>query len=328
MFKDYQRRATKTFKTHEELNAQQARMLDWALGLCGETGEVVELIKHHIYGKEELNKMELAKELGDILWYLTAMAETTDIELSDLALLNLFKLEHRFNKGNYTSDGSKQRHQREAEFEKTPEYAIAEANILGKTAPMNVIFVGPDGSGKTTIAKDVAELMGFKYHKCSHVEDDKPQLAKDLLQSQINVVYDRFYWPDDVVYSTLKGIEHSPEYWEKFKDVMFLLEEHNTLYIYVDASEEELINRSQNWADDYVTTDMLKQIKKEYSGWLEYLKEENLNIALCMIDTTGIEVDSEEYQLLVHTCCKAIEIGQEIYAGLYIEKGEDHADEE
>ncbi len=326
MFKDYQRRATGTFKIHEELSAQQSRMLDWALGLCGETGEVAELIKHHIYGKEELNKMELAKELGDILWYLAAMAETAGIELSDLALLNLFKLEHRFDKGNYTSDGSKRRHQREAEFENTPEYAIAEASILGKPAPMNVIFIGPDGSGKTTIAKDVADLMGFKYHKCTHSEENKQQLAKDLLHSQINVVYDRFYWPDDIIYSTVKEIEQPVEYWEEFKEVVHLLEEHNTLYIYVDASEEDLIKRSQNWADDYVTTDMLKLLKKAYGWWLKSMEDENLRISLYMVDTTGIEVDSTEYQFIVHTCCKAIEAGQEIYAGLHIDKGENNED--
>ena len=62
-----------------------------ALGLCGEAGEVAEKIKKVIrdgvdYGYEEEFKAELTKELGDVLWYVAALASDLDISLDDIEI--------------------------------------------------------------------------------------------------------------------------------------------------------------------------------------------------------------------------------------------------
>ena len=71
-----------------------------ALGLCGEAGEVAEKIKKVIrdgvdYGYEEEFKAELTKELGDVLWYVAALASDLDISLDDVAEKNVQKLASR-----------------------------------------------------------------------------------------------------------------------------------------------------------------------------------------------------------------------------------------
>ena len=71
-----------------------------ALGLCGEAGEVAEKIKKVIrdgvdYLHEEEFKAELTKELGDVLWYVAALASDLDISLDDVAKKNLQKLASR-----------------------------------------------------------------------------------------------------------------------------------------------------------------------------------------------------------------------------------------
>lgn len=320
MLDRYQEGATKTFKEHVPLDAYQARVLNWAIGLSGETGEVSEILKHHIFANEKLDKMELAKEIGDVLWYLTAIAETTGISMTDIAELNLSKLNHRYYTGAYTDGEAQTRHARETLFKDTPTYQVLESRILHKTAPMNVIFIGPDGSGKTTLAKEVAAKMGFKYHKCDYRQENKPTLAKQLLDEQINVVYDRFYWPDDALYCTLKGITLPESYWQEYDAVIDTLQTNNTLFIYVTCDTEELKERSKAWTDDYVSVDMLDSIKNNYSNWLRYVEQSQLRLSTCTMDTTGIKPDSDEFRSMVQGCCCAIESGQEIYAGINGEK--------
>lgn len=62
----YMEQALQTIKPH---TTKEMALADWALGLGGESGEVLELIM-----KNSTDKMEFAKELGDILWYSVALA--------------------------------------------------------------------------------------------------------------------------------------------------------------------------------------------------------------------------------------------------------------
>ena len=71
-----------------------------ALGLCGEAGEVAEKIKKSIRdsfgpGLERPFKEDLTKELGDVLWYVAALASDLNISLDDVALNNIQKLASR-----------------------------------------------------------------------------------------------------------------------------------------------------------------------------------------------------------------------------------------
>lgn len=70
-----------------------------ALGLCGEAGEVADLLKKHWFHGHDLDKDALTKELGDVLWYLTALADEFDISLEDIVKTNVAKLRQRYPNG-------------------------------------------------------------------------------------------------------------------------------------------------------------------------------------------------------------------------------------
>jgi NTP pyrophosphatase (non-canonical NTP hydrolase) len=98
-FKDYQEKSRKTaiYPNKGE------NYIYPALGLSGEVGEVSEKFKKIIRDKEgqiaEVDKEEIEKELGDVLWYLSQIASELNLDLSELAQKNLEKLKKRQEKG-------------------------------------------------------------------------------------------------------------------------------------------------------------------------------------------------------------------------------------
>lgn len=70
-----------------------------ALGLCGESGEVTEIIKKHFYHGHKLDRDNLLLELGDVAWYLAVIAELCGIELSEVFEANIEKLQKRYPDG-------------------------------------------------------------------------------------------------------------------------------------------------------------------------------------------------------------------------------------
>lgn len=69
------------------------------LGLCGEAGEVAEKIKKMVRDDAGVltdeRRAALAKELGDVLWYLAQIATEADLELAAIAAANIDKLSSR-----------------------------------------------------------------------------------------------------------------------------------------------------------------------------------------------------------------------------------------
>jgi len=79
-----------------------------ALGLAGEAGEVAEKIKKLFRKDNELTsekKEEIAKELGDVLWYIAMLADELGYTLEDIAEKNALKLSERQKNGRIHGDG-------------------------------------------------------------------------------------------------------------------------------------------------------------------------------------------------------------------------------
>ncbi len=72
-------------------NERDAKFLS-ALGLCGEAGEVSEHIKKHLLHGKELDRGELRKELGDVMWYLFHAMNTFGFTFQEVAEQNVVKL--------------------------------------------------------------------------------------------------------------------------------------------------------------------------------------------------------------------------------------------
>jgi NTP pyrophosphatase (non-canonical NTP hydrolase) len=98
-FEEYQEQA-KTTALYESLEKQ--RVLT-TLGLAGESGEVAEKMKKFFRDqKGQVNeefRMNLKKELGDVLWYIAMLADAFDLGLEEIAGHNLQKLSSRKDRG-------------------------------------------------------------------------------------------------------------------------------------------------------------------------------------------------------------------------------------
>lgn len=92
---EYQKLALRTAPTL--LNSEA--LINGALGLTGESGEVADLVKKNLFQGHELDKEHIAKELGDICWYIALMAESIGYELETVMQMNIDKLIKRYPEG-------------------------------------------------------------------------------------------------------------------------------------------------------------------------------------------------------------------------------------
>jgi len=98
---DYQILASRTLiPAPERAYSAEEIMLVWnAIGLAGEAGEVADHIKKGVFHDHGVDKDKLVKELGDVLWYVAAIATKIDVPLSEIMDRNIAKLKHRYPDG-------------------------------------------------------------------------------------------------------------------------------------------------------------------------------------------------------------------------------------
>lgn len=77
---------------------------NYAMGLAGESGEVVDLLKKHLHHDHQLDRQELKNELGDTLHYLAGIASMVGLSLEDVATANIEKLRKRYPTGFNSQD--------------------------------------------------------------------------------------------------------------------------------------------------------------------------------------------------------------------------------
>jgi NTP pyrophosphatase (non-canonical NTP hydrolase) len=107
---DYQRLAGRTLIAAPDFDIAPAEVLiAWnALGLAGEAGEVVDLVKKGVFHQHGLDRDKLSKELGDVLWYVAALCSTLNLSLSEVMEANIEKLRRRYPEG-YSAEASRTR---------------------------------------------------------------------------------------------------------------------------------------------------------------------------------------------------------------------------
>ena len=101
----YQEKSKRTMNTALETKDQ---LNNYVFGLVGEVGEVVDLLKKFFFHGHEVDSNRLKSELGDILWYVSAVASLFNINLQEIAQGNVEKLERRYPEG-FSSEASKGR---------------------------------------------------------------------------------------------------------------------------------------------------------------------------------------------------------------------------
>ncbi len=78
---------------------QKETLINGVMGLCGESGEAIDIVKKWLAQGHELDREHLAKELGDVAWYLARTATAIGYDLDTILRMNLEKLQKRYPQG-------------------------------------------------------------------------------------------------------------------------------------------------------------------------------------------------------------------------------------
>lgn len=103
---------TEALRTASGVNDVYPMFLNGVLGLAGESGECVDMVKKHLFQGHELDLEHFAKELGDIAWYLAVTAHSIGYDLSTVLNMNVEKLRARYPDG---FDPEKSKHRKEGD---------------------------------------------------------------------------------------------------------------------------------------------------------------------------------------------------------------------
>ena len=93
---EYQKLAMTTL--NPALNKKDV-LINGVMGLCGEAGEAIDLVKKHLAQGHPLDREKLIGELGDIAWYLAETATVLEVDLESVLARNIEKLKKRYPEG-------------------------------------------------------------------------------------------------------------------------------------------------------------------------------------------------------------------------------------
>lgn len=106
-FQNYQDNSARTLPSQPKYMTREERLI-LALGLAGEVGETIDLLKKVEGHGHEANLQKLKEEMGDILWYMAALCSAYGVSLQEAADENVVKLKRRYPEG-FTHEASRNR---------------------------------------------------------------------------------------------------------------------------------------------------------------------------------------------------------------------------
>ena len=93
---DYQLEA---LRTESGMSKEYPRILNGLMGLNGEAGEAIDILKKHLFQGHPLDTEHIAKELGDCAWYIAVSADAIGYDLETIFQMNVDKLRARYPEG-------------------------------------------------------------------------------------------------------------------------------------------------------------------------------------------------------------------------------------
>ena len=91
------------------INKDFGGILNACLGLSGEVGETVDLVKKWIFHESKLDEVHLKKEIGDIMWYVACMCYSFGFDLDEILQMNIDKHLKRYPNGFNIEDANNRR---------------------------------------------------------------------------------------------------------------------------------------------------------------------------------------------------------------------------
>lgn len=96
-------------ETLKTITKDDIELLHMAVGLSGEVGETLELIKKKVFNGKLLEKEKITLELGDIFFYFIGLLNVLGLDLETVIEKNREKLNKRYHTGTYSDEQAKQR---------------------------------------------------------------------------------------------------------------------------------------------------------------------------------------------------------------------------
>lgn len=93
---EYQKAA---YRTANQSLTDSQQLQNGLIGLNGESGECIDILKKHLFQGHDLDKYHIAKELGDVAWYLAVSAQALGFDLETILQMNVEKLKARYPHG-------------------------------------------------------------------------------------------------------------------------------------------------------------------------------------------------------------------------------------
>lgn len=90
---EYQKAA---YRTANQSLTDSQQLQNGLMGLNGESGECIDILKKHPFQGHDLDKYHIAKELGDVAWYLAVSAQALGFDLETILQMNVEKLKARY----------------------------------------------------------------------------------------------------------------------------------------------------------------------------------------------------------------------------------------
>lgn len=78
------------------MTTENIRLLHAGIGLATESGEILDQLKKAIFYGKPLDKVNLAEEIGDQMWYMAIMADALGVNFDDIQAKNIAKLKARY----------------------------------------------------------------------------------------------------------------------------------------------------------------------------------------------------------------------------------------
>lgn len=95
---------TEVLRTVNPTIPHEEQLLNAVLGLCGESGEVADLLKKAMFQGKDVKREVMLKELGDVRWYLELACFAVGTTMTEVEELNVAKLRARYPNGFSTQD--------------------------------------------------------------------------------------------------------------------------------------------------------------------------------------------------------------------------------
>jgi NTP pyrophosphatase (non-canonical NTP hydrolase) len=241
----YQQEAKNTIQDY--IKDKEANKLVPFLGLIGEAGSVItELKKNMRDGTAYTNyNQKLKEELGDVLWYISTIASQNDIDLEEVANLNLTKIKDRF------------------ELEKPDNFIIYDSNYpkdeqFPREFEIHFKVTNENGKDKVQIFNSTTGIqLGNEITDNSHHDDGY------RFHDIFHFGYVAYLGWSPVIRKLMKIKRKSSETIDEIEDGAraTIIEELISLYIYSHGSDHQLFKYSNS-----VDTGVLKTVQKLVSG--------------------------------------------------------------